>query len=113
MGGRFYFVDIEDKGGTSVDVHNDKSHGFVVEDRKNIMIRGVTQVGAFDENEIYTVTVRGPLLLRGEGLQIIQLNLDEKVLSVEGYITAVQYLEENSPQNIRQKGKNLLSRLLR
>ncbi|MZP29304.1 sporulation protein YabP [Heliobacterium undosum] len=96
-----------------MDVHGDKAHGFAATDRKSITIQGVTQVGAFDEVEIYMVTVRGPLLLRGEGLQITQLNLDDKVLSVEGRIDSVQYVEEHSPQNLKQKGKNLLERLLR
>ncbi|QGG48714.1 sporulation protein YabP [Heliorestis convoluta] len=94
---------------------NDRAvkHGFVVSERKSIQIEGVTQVGAFDEEEIYLVTLGGPLLLKGEGLQITQLNLDDQILAVEGYIKSVQYLEENSPQNYKQKGKNLISRLLR
>ncbi|KAB2953045.1 sporulation protein YabP [Heliorestis acidaminivorans] len=88
-------------------------HNFSVSERKSIRVEGVTQVGAFDEEEIYMVTLGGPLLLKGEGLQISQLNLDDQILTVEGYIKSVQYLDENSPQNFKQKGKNIISRLLR
>lgn len=96
-----------------MDVRNDKHHGMEMADRKSITIRGVTQVGAFDEAEIFMVTVKGALLLKGEGLHITQLNLDDGILAAEGYINSVQYLEESSAQTLRQKGKGFLGRLLK
>ncbi|MCW2277032.1 YabP/YqfC family sporulation protein [Heliophilum fasciatum] len=85
--------------------------GFEVIARGEMIVRGVKQVGAFDEVEILLETVDGPLLLRGEGLHITQLNLDEQYLELAGRINQVQYMEETAGPSLRHRGKNLLTRL--
>ena len=39
----------------------------------------------------------GVLLLAGEGLHIVKLNLDDGVLVAEGRILAMEYVQENKP----------------
>ncbi|MDD2420763.1 MAG: sporulation protein YabP [Heliobacteriaceae bacterium] len=96
-----------------MEVRQEKPHGMEITERRRIRIRGVTQVGAFDEAEVFMVTVQGPLLLKGEGLHINQLNLDEGIVAVEGLIHAVQYLPEASTKTFKQKGKSIIGRLLK
>jgi sporulation protein YabP len=79
-------------------------------DRKHLDLEGVRHVGSFDEREIVLDTNMGALFLRGEGLNITKLNLDEGTLSVQGFINAMEYKEAKSA---RAKGKNMLSRLVK
>ena len=45
---------------------------------------GVADVEAFNEEEVVLLTDMGVIVLSGEGLHIVKLNLDEGVLAVEG-----------------------------
>ncbi|MCL6479270.1 MAG: sporulation protein YabP [Peptococcaceae bacterium] len=79
-------------------------------DRKELELVGVSHVGSFDEREIILDTTMGVLCLRGEGLHITKLNLEEGTLSLQGFISVMEYREDKSA---RRKGKNMLSRLIR
>jgi sporulation protein YabP len=79
-------------------------------DRKQLELEGVRHVGSFDEREIILDTTMGALYLKGEGLHISKLNLDQGTLSVQGYISSLEYKEGKSA---RGKGKNMLSRLMK
>ena len=79
-------------------------------DRKHLDLEGVLHVGNFDEREIVLETNMGMLFLKGEGLNITKLNLEEGTLCVQGFINSVEYKEAKST---RAKGKNMLSRLMK
>ncbi len=83
---------------------------LTVTDRKRLDLEGVRHVGNFDEREIVLDTTMGILFLKGEGLNITKLNLDEGTLSVQGFINSMEYREGKS---VRGKGKNLLARLVK
>lgn len=83
---------------------------LVLTDRKVLSLRGVLRVGSFDEGEISLDTVLGFLSLKGEGLHITQLNLDEGTLTAEGYFHALVY-RENRPE--RRNGRSVLNRLFK
>lgn len=78
-------------------------------DRKRLDLEGVRHVGNFDEREIVLDTTMGVLFLKGEGLNITKLNLDEGTLSVQGFISSMEYREGS----VKGKGKNMLSRLIK
>ena len=73
-------------------------------DRTALELTGVEEVVSYDENNIVVTTYLGQLTLDGEGLNIVQLNLEEGIVSVEGRINALYYMEQ------REK-KTLLSRI--
>ncbi|MFZ5632782.1 MAG: sporulation protein YabP [Bacillota bacterium] len=79
-------------------------------DRKELELGGVRHVGSFDEREIVLDTTMGVLYLKGEGLHITRLNLDEGTLSVQGFINVMEYREGKSTGG---KGRNMLSRLIK
>lgn len=82
-------------------------HGVIMENRHKLHLSGVTDVGAFDEQTVHTVTSMGGLLVRGRDLHISQLNLENGELRIEGEIHALQYTEAV------QKGKSKVARLFR
>lgn len=85
-------------------------HKLILAERKHLMIEGVQHVGSFDEKEISLDTSLGFLLLKGEGLHITQLNLDEGTLTVEGFINSMEFQEGRTAKG---RGKGMLSRILK
>lgn len=79
--------------------------------RKQVVIEGVKNVNNSDEDKIVLETNMGMLLLKGEGLQIIQLNLESGQLSVDGFLNSLEYVQ--APKGAKQKGKGFLTRVLR
>ena len=88
-------------------------HVVEMMDRKIISLTGVQHVGTFDENEITLDTNMGYVTLKGEGMHISQLNLDNGDLTVEGYINSIEYIEGKSAKGGRAKGKSILNRILK
>ncbi len=85
-------------------------HKLVLLERKHLALEGVKQVGTFNESEVDLDTTLGYLCLKGANLHITQLNLDEGKLTVEGYISAIEFNENKMPGN---KGRGLLNRILK
>ncbi len=72
---------------------NAKGHRVEMTDRNAIQIYGVTDVLSFDEEGVAVDTVCGMLLLKGSGLHVGRLNLEEGEIAVEGQIDAVTYAD--------------------
>lgn len=62
-----------------------------VENRETIRITGVTDVNGFDENYIDLSTELGDILLRGTGLKIGKLSLEQHEFLVSGYFYSCSY----------------------
>lgn len=73
-----------------------KMHGISLEDRSRLSVTGVEDVESFDENLIVMNTTQGDLIVRGTGLHIGKISLDDGRLSVEGSISELSY-EDKSP----------------
>lgn len=90
---------------------NDKTpqwrHQLTLVDREEMTVEGVLSLGSADEIEIVMDTERGSLVVKGENLNIQQLNLDKGNIVVEGIIKSLVYDDEP-----KQK-KGLLNRLLK
>lgn len=81
----------EDKGKTPV-----RPHHVILEDRSRLSVTGVEDVVSFDESEIITRTGQGTLIIRGTGLHIGKLTLDNGEVSIDGLIQELSY-EEAGP----------------
>lgn len=90
---------------------NDKTpqwrHQLTLIDREEMTVEGVLSLGSADEIEIVMDTEMGSLVVKGENLNIQQLNLDKGNIVVEGIIKSLVYDDEP-----KQK-KGLLNRLLK
>ena len=84
-----------------------KPHSLILENRQNLHLTGVTDVGEFDEQLIRTITSMGGLHVRGKRLHISQLDLTSGDLVIDGEIHALQYVEAV------HKGKGAVARLFR
>lgn len=68
-----------------------KGHRLVMENRETIALTGVQKVQSFDPKEIILETELGILSIKGEQLGIKQLNLEESLVDIEGYVSALIY----------------------
>lgn len=66
-------------------------HTLHMDEREKIRIGGVLEVQSFDEEGVLMETTCGLLLLRGAGLHIGKLDLDEGDVIVEGTIDSMTY----------------------
>lgn len=82
-------------------------HQLTLVDREEMTVEGVANLGSFDERAVIMETEQGILEVKGEGLNIKQLNLEKGNIVVEGNIKSISYDDE-----VRQK-RGLLERLLK
>ncbi|MFZ5945266.1 MAG: sporulation protein YabP [Bacillota bacterium] len=92
----------------------DKRGEYIVTllNRENLQITGVNNVESYDEAEIVIQTILGVLVVKGENLHIINLNLEDGKLTVDGLINKLEYPEDKGAK-FRDKSKGIFSKLLR
>ena len=73
-------------------------HTIILEGREKLSISGVTDVQSFDEEQILLETVRGMLLVRGQGLHVERLQLEVGELTVQGEVGCIEYDESARPR---------------
>ncbi len=73
-----------------------------MENRESLKISGVNDVNCFNENIVEAATVLGKLVIRGEGIHIVKLDLNDKVLELSGYMYSCEYEDKSKAM---RKGK--------
>jgi len=73
-------------------------HNLILEDRKALLITGVSDVDSFDDQTIVVYTDKGEMTIKGIGLHIDKLSLETGELKVNGNIIAIVYTDEKRPQ---------------
>lgn len=69
-------------------------HTLILEDRKRLVVTGVTDVDRFAEDGMVIYTGMGELSLRGQGLRIDRLDTESGELTVTGTVHALAYTDE-------------------
>ena len=64
---------------------------MIASDRREITVKGVSEVLSFDESLVRLVTVSGILNLEGEEFRVHVLNLKDGVVAVTGRLCGVLY----------------------
>lgn len=72
-----------------------KAHNLCLENRSELKLSGVVDVGSFDEESVTAYTDYGCLTVSGSGLHIEELNLDTGKLEIKGQVTALVYSNES------------------
>jgi len=85
------------------------NHDLVMKGRRLLDIQGVKQVESFDNEEFLLETVMGFLSVRGQNLQMKNLDVDQGIVSIKGKIFDIVYLDENQSE----KAKGFFSKLFR
>lgn len=77
--------------------------------RKVLEITGVKQVESFDSEEFLLMTIMGILVIKGENLQMKNLDVDRGVVSIKGRIFSLVYMD----QSPGEKTKGLFGKLFK
>jgi sporulation protein YabP len=73
------------------DKHPVWRHQITLIEREEVSVDGVRNLGSYDEKEVVMETEMGLLIVRGEGLNIKQLNLEKGNIILEGLVKGMQY----------------------
>ncbi|WP_246218435.1 sporulation protein YabP [Litoribacterium kuwaitense] len=84
-------------------------HSVVMKNRKTLEISGVQQVDSFDNEEFLLVTTMGYLAIRGQNLQMKNLDVEQGHVSIRGKVYDVIYLDEQQ----QDKAKGFIGKLFR
>lgn len=91
-----YYDQHNPSGGASGPEHNVTMKG-----RKLLDISGVKQVESFDNEEFLLETVMGMLAVRGENLQMKNLDVEKGVVSIKGRVLDLVYLDEQQGRKLK------------
>jgi sporulation protein YabP len=82
---------------------------IVMRSRRLLDITGVKQVESFDNEEFLLETVMGFLSVRGQNLQMKNLDVEKGVVSIKGKIMEIIYLDDQQGE----KAKGFFSKLFK
>ncbi len=83
-------------------------HRINVDNRRLLKADGVKEIVSFDEFSVVLNTENGRLCINGNGLHIQELSVDTGVVSVDGQINELIYVDASEP-----KKSGFFGRLLR
>lgn len=86
-----------------------QEHDVIMRGRKLLDITGVKQVDSFDNEEFLLETVMGFLAIRGQNLQMKNLDVEKGIVSIKGKVFDLVYLDEHNGE----KAKGFFSKLFR
>ena len=72
-----------------------KSQNINMEDRKKMQVTGVENVESFNDNTIILKTINGGMIIKGEGLNINNLNVEDGNVKIQGKINGVNYTSKD------------------
>lgn len=82
-----------------------KEQNIVIQNREKAVVTGVDDILSFDDELVIVQTDLGLLTIKGEGLKMNKLNLDNNELIIEGRASAIAYSDaaQNKKQGIMNK----------
>lgn len=93
-----------------MDSKGTQKYQLTLTNRELFEATGIIEVDSFDEHQIAASSHLGPLVIKGEGLHIIQLNLENGLLVLEGEVSSIQYVQG---KKFKAKGNGLMERLFK
>lgn len=86
-----------------------RSHQLTLKNREQMTVEGVVEVESFDKREVILETVQGGMVIRGEDLNIRELNVEGSGLVLSGFVHAIEYTGES----LAKQSRGFLGRLFR
>ncbi len=87
-----------------------RSHKFMLTNRRTCLVSGVCDVLSFDLSEILLETDQGMLMIKGSDLHVNRLTLEKGEVDIEGKIDSLTY---SDVAGYGGKGESLLGRLFK
>lgn len=82
----------------------EKEYGrLVIENRKKLVLDGVSHVIGFDEGYVSLDTKLGRVVIEGEGMKIESLSKEEGTIYIIGDISAVFYTETKEKNGVLRR----------
>ena len=81
------------------------NHNAILENRKNLLLTGVTDVESFDERTVSLYTQLGELTVQGRQLHVNGMNLETGEVTSEGDVWALCYGERDKRGPLSLLGK--------
>ncbi|WP_110926090.1 sporulation protein YabP [Bacillus massiliglaciei] len=78
-----------------------QEHDVTMRGRRLLDISGVKHVESFDNEEFLLETVMGFLSIRGQNLQMKNLDVDKGIVSIKGKIFDLVYLDQQSGEKAK------------
>lgn len=72
-----------------------QEHKVEVNQRKELDISGVKALDSFDSEEFLLETTMGYLVIRGQHLQLKNLNLDDSFVQITGKVYEMTYVDDH------------------
>lgn len=69
------------------------THKLTLNERKSLVVTGVTEVISFDETAVVFHTGLGTMVVQGSQLQLKNLSSEGGQIAVEGVVSAISYEE--------------------
>ncbi|MCP8971173.1 sporulation protein YabP [Ectobacillus ponti] len=95
--------------GSSNNVNVSAEHDIIMRGRRLVDITGVKQVESFDSEEFLLETVMGFLTIRGQNLQMKNLDVERGIVSIKGKVHELLYLDDQHSD----KAKGFFSKLFK
>ena len=70
------------------------NQNITIENREKITMTGVNDVECFNDDCIIAQTELGRIILKGSGMKVNKLNLENSELQIEGYINYFEYVNK-------------------
>jgi|SRR5690625_2086771 len=86
-----------------------QDHSLKITDRKSVDITGVREVDSFDHEEFLLETVLGYLVVRGQNLQLKNLDVEAGIVTIEGKVYELSYIDEQH----QGEAKGFFSKLIK
>ena len=90
-------------------IEENYNHTINIYDRKTISLSGIKKIINFDETEFFVESIMGPLIIKGEQLELIKMDTFKGNLNIKGKVVAINYLEDNK----KIKADNIMARLFK
>ena len=68
-------------------------HKLTLDERKRLWVSGVREVESFDEGQVAVQTVKGLLIVGGEGLKVERLEKTAGELTITGQVRSLEYTD--------------------
>ena len=81
------------------------NHNLILEDRRRLVLSGVTDAESFDENCISVYTEMGELVIRGKGLKVGEMSVETGHMSIDGEIKSIVYGDKHRRRKLTLWGK--------
>ncbi len=84
-------------------MNNEQNNNIItIKNRKLLEIKGIKKLESLNPNEFYMNTSLGDLVVRGENLEMQQLDIDKGNIWISGMIYSLEYLEDQKTKKTKQ-----------